>query len=95
LAGASVLVYQHFPREARTSYIERLAERLRGETGASAIFSFVTPHVLFLLAAHERHVEPFRAVVRKLPLSWPGKEIMACEMHTCLAPPRQESPFSP
>ena len=40
--GASVLVYQHFPREARAGYIERLAERLRKETDAPAIFSFST-----------------------------------------------------
>lgn len=94
-SGASVLVYQHFPREARASYIERLAARLQGKTGASAVFSFVTPHVLFLLAAQERHAEPFREVVRKLPLSWPEKEIMAREMDPALAPPSPESPFSP
>jgi hypothetical protein len=45
--GASVLVYQHFPREARASYIERLAARLQDETGASTVFSFITPTVSF------------------------------------------------
>jgi hypothetical protein len=94
-AGVSVLVYQHFPREARASYIEHLAERLRDETQASAVFSFVTPHVLFLLAAQERQAEPFREVVRRLPHRWPEKEIMAREMHPTLATPSQESPFSP
>ncbi len=78
--GASVLVYQHFPREVRAGYIERLSERLRKETDASAIFSFSTPHVLFLLAAQEHHTAPFRAVVRKLPLRWPEKEIAAKEI---------------
>jgi hypothetical protein len=86
-AGSSVLVYQHFPREARTSFIERLAERLRSETGASAVFSFVTPHVLFLLAAHAPHAEPFRDVVRKLPLRWPEKEIRGKEMDLAVAQP--------
>jgi hypothetical protein len=86
-AGASVLIYQHFPREARASYVERLAERLRGKTGASAVFSFVTPHVLFLLAAHERHAEPFRDVVRQLPLRWPEKEIRGREMYPPVATP--------
>jgi hypothetical protein len=84
-AGASVLVYQHFPREARAAYIERLAERLRAETGASAIFSFSTPYMLFLLAAHDRHTASFRDAVRKLPLRRPEKEIAAREIHPALA----------
>jgi hypothetical protein len=84
--GASVLVYQHFPREDRVAYTERLAGRLRAETGASAIFSFRTPHVLFLLAARERHTASFRDVVRKLPLLWPEKEIAAREMQPILDP---------
>ena len=79
-AGASVLVYQHFPRETRAGYIERLAERLRAGTSASAVFSFRTPFVLFLLAAHERHTASFRDVVRKLPLQWPDREIAAREL---------------
>jgi hypothetical protein len=79
-AGASVLVYQHFPREARAAYIERLVERLRAETGAPAIFSFRTPHVVFLLAACERHAETFREVVRALHLRWPEKQIAAREL---------------
>jgi hypothetical protein len=78
--GASVLVYQHFPREARIAYIERLAQRLQDETTASEVFSFSTPHVLFLLAAQERHVASFRDVARNLPLCWPEREIQAREV---------------
>jgi hypothetical protein len=93
-AGASVLVYQHFPREARAAYIERLVERLRVETGASAIFSFSTPFVLFLLAAHERHTTSFREVVRKLPLRWPEKEIAAREVQPAPAPLPDNQPVN-
>jgi phospholipid N-methyltransferase len=75
-----VLVYQHFPREARIAYIERLAQRLQDETTASEVFSFSTPHVLFLLAAQERHVASFRDVARNLPLCWPEREIQAREV---------------
>jgi hypothetical protein len=85
-AGASVLVYQHFPREARAAYTERLAERLRAETGASAIFAFRTPFVLFLLAAQERHTTCFRDVVRTLPFRWPEKEIAAREVQSAPVP---------
>lgn len=68
-AGASVLVYQHFPREARAAYIEHLAGRLRAETGASATFSFSTPHVLFLLAAQERHTASFVTYYASCPFA--------------------------
>jgi hypothetical protein len=85
-ARASALVYQHFPREDRVAYIERLAGRLRAETGASAIFSFRTPHVLFLLAAQERHAAFVRHVVSKLPLRWPENEIAAREIQPARDP---------
>lgn len=78
-SGASVLVYQHFPREIRQSFIARLASRLKAETGADAAFSFRTPHVVFLLTAQERHLAAFRAVVEVLAKVWPDTEIAACE----------------
>jgi len=84
VSGSSVMVYQHFPREARAGYIGRLSERLRNETDASAVFAFSTPNVLFLLAAQDRHAESFRAVVRNLHLRWPEKEIAATEVNQLL-----------
>jgi hypothetical protein len=59
-SGSSVLVYQHFIRVKRVDYIARIAQQLRTSTGAAAVFSFRTPHVLFLLACQERHVGAFR-----------------------------------
>ena len=91
-AGASVLVYRHFPREARAAYIERMAERLQIETGAPAVFAFSTPHVVFLLAAQERHAASFREVVLKLPLHWPEKEIMAWDVHRAPVPGLSKPP---
>jgi hypothetical protein len=79
-SGASVLVYQHFPREHRESFIQRLAERLRVETGAAGVFSFRTPHVLFLMAAQGRHVAALREVLRKLNISWPRKQLTGEEI---------------
>jgi len=68
-AASSVLIYQHFPREKRDQYIARIACELRERTGAAAVFSFRTPHVLFLLASPERHAAAFRiglAAIRSL-----------------------------
>ena len=51
MSGSSVLIYQHFPRQKRDPFIARTAEDLRLRTGAATVFSYRTPHVLFLLAA--------------------------------------------
>lgn len=68
-AGCSLLIYQHFPRESRRSFIERLGSELQGRTGAAFTEAFKTPHVLFLLAAQERHESTFRtAIEAKLPV---------------------------
>ncbi|HDL01570.1 MAG TPA: hypothetical protein ENH23_04985 [candidate division Zixibacteria bacterium] len=63
--GYSVLVYQHFTREARESFIERLSKRIKTETASQSVYSFRTSHVVFFLAAQERHKEYFE---QKLPL---------------------------
>lgn len=54
-AGHSVLIYQHFPREERGSFITRIAERLRATTPTADIWAFRTPHVVFMLLIQPRH----------------------------------------
>ncbi len=61
-SGCSVLVYQHFTREKRQAFMERLSTELRQRTSAPLVAAFRTPHVLFLLAAQERHRESMTAV---------------------------------
>jgi hypothetical protein len=77
-AGPSVLIYQHFVREKRSDYTARIVRDLSSRTGAAAVFSFSTPHVLFLLAAQGHHVNAFR---RRLPViehEWKN-HIAVCE----------------
>jgi hypothetical protein len=69
-AGASVLIYQHFPRQKREEYIDRITRQLKGRTGAMAVFSFRTPHVLFILAAQNRHVDLYRARTPVIESDW-------------------------
>lgn len=78
-AGASVMVYQHFPFEKRAAYIARRADELRERTQASAVFSFRTPHVLFLLASQERHVGTFRTRLPAIESAWGPRQIKAEE----------------
>jgi len=70
LLGSSVLIYQHFIREKRSSHTARIVEELRARTGAVAVFSFSTPHVLFILAAQGRHVDSFRGRKSAIESDW-------------------------
>lgn len=47
--GHSVLVYQHFPRVERASFVARMAEEMRLRTGIDTLYSFRTARVAFFL----------------------------------------------
>lgn len=68
--GRSVLIYQHFRREPREAFAGRMVSQLRDRTGAPFTEAFRTPHVLFLLAAHQRHESWFREVTALLQQRW-------------------------
>jgi hypothetical protein len=55
-AGASVVIYQHFPREDRRLFTARLAGELRRHTGAERVCTWPTRQVVFVGAFHARHV---------------------------------------
>lgn len=80
-AGSSVLIYQHFIREQRDGFIARMAGELERRTKAAAVFSYRTPHVLFLLASHEKHAAGFRKQLGPVQAFWAPKQIIALE-HT-------------
>ncbi len=48
----SLLIYQHFPRIERNSFISSCAERLRSIVSGAALWVFSTPHVAFFLVIH-------------------------------------------
>lgn len=72
-AGCSLLIYQHFRREERQAFTQRLVSDLGRRTGARFTEAFRTPHVLFLLAAQDRHTQRFREVVPLLSERWSGQ----------------------
>jgi hypothetical protein len=72
-------IYQHFPREKRDAYIGRMAEELRRRSGAATVFSYSTPHVLFLLASRPRHAAGFRRQSVAVRSRWAPKPIIAIE----------------
>lgn len=72
-AGCSLLIYQHFRREARDTFARRLLAELRERTGACFAEAFRTPHVLFLLAAQERHTQRYGDALQLLSNRWKGQ----------------------
>lgn len=72
-AGYSLLIYQHFRREKRETFAQRLVSELGRRTGAQFTKAFRTPHVLFLLVAQDRHVEQLERGVERLSDRWRGQ----------------------
>jgi hypothetical protein len=68
--GYSVLVYQHFRREKRDAFVERMAREMRHRTGAARVYSFRTARVVFFLAPAERHAAAFEPAIACLPGTW-------------------------
>src|SRR4051812_1492967 len=54
-AGHSVLLYQHFARETRAAYLDRIAADLSGCAAGAGAWCFWTPHTAFFLFVHPRH----------------------------------------
>ncbi|HEX4133669.1 MAG TPA: hypothetical protein VHY84_03530 [Bryobacteraceae bacterium] len=52
--------------------IPGIAQELKERTGAAAVFSFHSPHVLFILATQDRHVDAFRSRTPVIESGWKG-----------------------
>jgi hypothetical protein len=72
-AGCSLLIYQHFRREPRDTFAQRLVSELGRRTRAPVTHAFRTPHVLFLLAAQDRHASHCEQLVSKVSERWKGQ----------------------
>jgi hypothetical protein len=69
-SACSVLVYQHFPREKRDTFIEWMAKEMQHRTGAARVYSFRTAHVVFFLLPSERHIATFEKNVEGVSETW-------------------------
>lgn len=72
-AGKSLLIYQHFIREKRLNFIQRILEKLSNATPGSFVEAFSTPHVVFLMALQPEHQEFHRAIVSSVQENWAGQ----------------------
>jgi hypothetical protein len=80
-SGHSLLIYQHFSRVKRDLFIESTARELGGQTSAYCVYSFRTPHVLFLLAAQEQHRELFEDTAKKVASTWKGQIVLQAHLN--------------
>ena len=71
--GASLLVYQHFPRRPRRAFTASQACRLAQEVGVDRVLAFSTSNVLFLLAPQGRHEKALLSPAQTVAQAWNGQ----------------------
>ncbi len=69
----SILIYQHFRRERRAAFAERMLSELRTRTGAEFIEVIRTAHVMFILACQEGHRTQLQKAISLLSQTWRGQ----------------------
>lgn len=72
-SGKSLLIYQHFIREKRIPFIQRMAESLAKNTPGSLVDAFSTPHVVFLMALQPIHQQYHPEIVEHVQTGWEGQ----------------------
>ena len=72
-SGKSLLIYQHFIREKRENFIQRMLDALRSNTPNSSVEAFSTPHVVFLMALQPKHQHFHQAIVNSVQEKWSGQ----------------------
>ena len=68
--GKSLLIYQHFRREKRSQFIQRMRNELRQHTKRSCVEAFSTSHVVFFLALQPQHKRNHPIIVKEVQRNW-------------------------
>lgn len=69
----SLLIYQHFIREKRSGFIQRILKSLSASTPGSIVEAFSTPHVVFLMALQPGHHRFHNDIVTTVQKNWEGQ----------------------
>jgi len=69
-SGKSLLIYQHFIREKRFNFIQRMLKELQAVTPGSLVEAFSTPHVVFLMALQPSHQKHHTNIVNTVQKRW-------------------------
>lgn len=76
--GKSILVYQHFCREKRQSFIRRLRVGLQKNTKGSLIAAFKTPSVVFFLVLQPECQKYYDSIIANVEKCW-AEQIQLCK----------------
>src|SRR6266536_3051839 len=71
--GQSALVFQHYPREKRDSYIARQLERLQYLTPGGRVSALRGANVVYLLAVQDAHLVKSRRAMAMIAVRWIGR----------------------
>ncbi len=69
-AGASILIYQHFPREVRDAFITRMVNKFREVEGFESIITFQTANIVFFLLLLVKHLDHISEGIKGLKSEW-------------------------
>ncbi len=72
-SGKSLLIYQHFIREKRPRFIERMLTALRSAASDSYVEAFSTANVVFLMALQPDHHYVHSPIVDLVQKNWAGQ----------------------
>jgi len=73
VSGKSLLMYQHFIREKRDDFIQRMLKSLNDLAEHSSVEAFSTQRVVFLLALQPEHHHFRQTIIDKVNVSWRGQ----------------------
>ena len=69
-SGHSILLYQHFPRKPRESFIRSLIQQFKALEGIRSVISYCTFHVAFLLIPQPHHEDMFIENTVQISQTW-------------------------
>ena len=75
-SGHSTLIYQHFPREEHTSFIQRIVKDICARLSPSKVYWFRTSQVVYFLAVQEKHSDYIATRVKFIEERW-GSQIQS------------------
>jgi len=74
--GKSLLIYQHFIREKRDIFIQKLVDKLVDNLSVTTVYSLRTPRVVFLLIPQSHHNNYFDEKCAEISKNWKSQIVV-------------------
>ncbi len=71
--GHSLLIYQHFPRQKRSSFLTQMGRAISDHTQANHVYAATTSNVCFFLAVQASHAMRAEHALRSISRRWSGQ----------------------